>query len=175
MKLYFVVLLGIWIMLGGCKTEGNSNNETVKTKLHFPENTNLHQACENSIIQAIKKQIATATPAQLTDLLYFCASNCSLTEEAETHAILVKCLDKHLEVMLEILDSKADSQWKHIIKLLNTPATQALPQRNILLQLKEKNVKTTMARKVQAALQESVDKGDETLRKLINDRTHTYQ
>ncbi len=138
--------------------------------------------CVNAVMAAVLQQVeatlGTANTEELAAFLCTYAANCPLGNDQEAgraHALLIKSLDQQLPALLKILASNADLNRDYLLTLLRIPATQPLPQRNILLQLRKAPPTTAIGRQVLEALEESVEQGDAALQNVYNDKSHTYQ
>lgn len=170
MKLYWIILLLLAGLLSHCTTD-NSNNQKTRAETTAPSTT----SCNATLIKAMQGKLATANYQELQDFLKAYSPACSIQEEPELHAVLIQAFDKRLPVLLEVLAADKEIEQAYLLELISLPATQLLPQRAILLQLQEKQWEETIALQVQAAFQKSVEEGDAALRKLANDKRHTYQ
>lgn len=166
MKFYWIILLLLGGLLSHCTTEGHKNQKTSSEKV---------APCNSTLIKAMQGKLTTTNVQELTDFLRAYTPACSIQEEPLLHAILIQAFDKRLPTLLEILAANKELELAYLLELISLPATQLLPQRSILLMLQGMEWKPPTTLQVEAAFQKSVEEGDAALRKLANDKRHTYQ
>lgn len=170
MKFYWLAILLLVVLLSHCTTDSNK-----KQKIESEQALSAVVSCNVTIIKAMQGKLATARLQELEDFLGAYSPDCPIKEEPLLHAILIQSFDERLPIMLQLLAMEEELTKNYILELLSLPATQFLPQRAILTALQEREGASPTDQEVKAALQKSIEQGNAQLRKLMEDKSHTYQ